>query len=343
MSSNPRFLRYFLRVLLILAPTTAFPQVCVPAPDGLVGWWSGDATAEDIEGVRDGVLQGGASFGSGLVGQGFLFDGVDDFVGVGDLGLLGDWTVDFWIQLNDLPVTTCCQQGPLFYPIGIADNSLQDSPGIFVSFRTEGDRWGLYEGAPGKQLLFGSPLNSVGEWNHLAVTKQGLTYRLYRNGGLEATGSFGADLTIPLFNIGRRSDDFFYVDGVIDEVEVFNRTLSASEIQAIYDAGPAGKCKDEDGDGFRPPNDCDETSAAINPNAVELPGNFVDENCNGDLGACNPCLTWRNHGEYVRCVGHDVDALVTGGAITQEEGDALVGSAAASDIGKKGFAPPECQ
>ena len=29
----------------------------------------------------------------------------------------------------------------------------------------------------------------------------------------------------------------------------------------------AGKCKDEDGDGFRPPEDCDETDASINPAA----------------------------------------------------------------------------
>ena len=33
------------------------------------------------------------------------------------------------------------------------------------------------------------------------------------------------------------------VDGRIDEIEVFNRALSASEIQAIYNAGSAGKCK----------------------------------------------------------------------------------------------------
>ena len=31
--------------------------------------------------------------------------------------------------------------------------------------------------------------------------------------------------------------------GRIDEVEIFNRALSATEIQAIFDAGSAGKCK----------------------------------------------------------------------------------------------------
>ena len=31
--------------------------------------------------------------------------------------------------------------------------------------------------------------------------------------------------------------------GVIDEVEIFNRALSAAEVEAIYDAGSAGKIK----------------------------------------------------------------------------------------------------
>jgi hypothetical protein len=33
------------------------------------------------------------------------------------------------------------------------------------------------------------------------------------------------------------------MNGVIDEVEIFNRALTQAEIQAIYNAGPAGKCK----------------------------------------------------------------------------------------------------
>ena len=34
-----------------------------------------------------------------------------------------------------------------------------------------------------------------------------------------------------------------FFDGLIDEVEIFTRALSGAEIQAIFDAGSAGKCK----------------------------------------------------------------------------------------------------
>ena len=143
--------------------------------------------------------------------------------------------------------------------------------------------------------------------------------------------------------VGSRSDGLNPYNGSIDELETFDRVLTGGEVQAIFDADAAGKCKDEDGDGFRPPDDCDETDATINPDGIELPGNFVDENCDGNLGECDPCFTWRNHGEYVRCVAHDAEALVASGDISQEKADQLVSDAAKSDIGKKGSpAPPEC-
>lgn len=98
---------------------------------------------------------------------------------------------------------------------------------------------------------------------------------------------------------------------------------------------------DQDGDGFRPPDDCDETNPAINPDAVEISFNFVDENCDGNLGECDPCIAWSSHGQYVRCVSDAVSDCSLH-SFTSEEADAFVSSAIHSDIGKKGFVPPQC-
>jgi hypothetical protein len=129
--------------------------------------------------------------------------------------------------------------------------------------------------------------------------------------------------------------------GSLDEAGIFDRALSVAEIQAIVDAGTGGMCKDEDGDGFRPPADCDEIDPNVNPDAVEINFNFVDENCDGNLGECDPCVTWQNHGQYVRCVADAVSNCSTND-FTSEEADAFVSSAVHSDIGKSGFVPPEC-
>ncbi len=67
---------------------------------------------------------------------------------------------------------------------------------------------------------------------------------LYIDGIGEAVGPYDPGFSFPgNFAIGARGADYggsFY--GSIDEVSVYNRALAADEIQAIYNAGAAGKC-----------------------------------------------------------------------------------------------------
>ncbi|MFA5925151.1 MAG: hypothetical protein WC856_28390 [Methylococcaceae bacterium] len=57
---------------------------------------------------------------------------------------------------------------------------------------------------------------------------------------------------------------------------------------------------------------------------------------------CNPCATWKNHGAYVSCVSHAINAAVANGDVTQDQVIGLVASAAQSSIGKTGFVPEQC-
>jgi len=181
----------------------------------------------------------------------------------------------------------------------------------------------------------------------------------------------------------RTLDQRRFFKGALDEVRIYNRALSECEIQELYsgriDADQdgftacEGDCNDNDSsiypnapelcdgidndcddnvpsnevdtdnDGYLACDDCNDENDAINKDAIEIPNNYVDENCDGDFGDCYPCDRWRNHGAYVRCVAHSIEEWCGLGVFTEVECDNLVNSAARSDIGKKGYIPPECE
>ncbi len=96
-----------------------------------------------------------------------------------------------------------------------------------------------------------------------------------------------------------------------------------------------GQVFDNDGDGYGFDTDCDESDPNINPESYELPGNYVDENCDNSLGVCDPSSTWKNHGQFVQCVSREIKTLLRQGVLSGKEGAALISNAAQSDIGKK--------
>jgi len=65
---------------------TAHAQpLCQPLPRGVVGFWPGDDTANDLTlAANHGQLMNGATFGPGVIGNAFNLDGVDDRVDVTD-------------------------------------------------------------------------------------------------------------------------------------------------------------------------------------------------------------------------------------------------------------------
>src|SRR4051812_16158652 len=70
----------------------------------LVSLWKGDGNAQDSVGANNGTLIGGASFGPGVSGQGFVLDGVNDFVRIPDhpsLHLANELSVEMWFKRED--------------------------------------------------------------------------------------------------------------------------------------------------------------------------------------------------------------------------------------------------
>ena len=97
-----------------------------------------------------------------------------------------------------------------------------------------------------------------GNWHHVAATLSRhaldeVSNRIYIDGVLCAMLDYGSvgfiggedqEVLIGANYPDEPWGDFF--EGVIDEVEIFNRALDEAEIRAIYEAGSAGKCKPPD-------------------------------------------------------------------------------------------------
>jgi hypothetical protein len=224
--------------------TVTPPPPCQPPPLGLVGWWNGDSNANDSVGGNNGTLQNGASFAVGEVHQAFSFNGVNQFVQIPDapaLDPVNSLTVEAWVYLTGNPsidvATIVTKQGTV-----IASDIQYQLESYIVSGRLT-FRCTVYL-PTGYAWVNGNTNVQLNTWYHVAMTYDNSTLKLYVDGALDgsvpATGPI-APTTEPLRIGGAGSGPWFF-DGRVDEVSLYDRALSAVEIQAIYNAGAGGKC-----------------------------------------------------------------------------------------------------
>jgi hypothetical protein len=222
----------------------AWSGECAPTSVGLVSWWPGAGNANDIVGTNNGTLSGGVTFTDGVVGQAFNFNPASGGTVVvpdsPNLRLTGHLTIEAWIFARSLNTTPgFCIVSKLGSATGYNGYQLVLSGNqIFGLFNSPGQGW------PSQQVMSG-PIITPGTWYHVAFTYDQSAMRLYCNGQPVATNVIGrtpiATSTSDLRISG--ADNQAYFDGMIDEPSIYNRALSAGQIEAIYNAGSAGKCR----------------------------------------------------------------------------------------------------
>jgi RHS repeat-associated protein len=271
---------------------------CTPPPPAMIGWWPGDdETPRDVRGSNDAVLHNGATFGAGFVGDGFVFDGVDDFAQLGNSPSLhvapaDDFTFDAWVMFHALKG----QPGMRSAPAG--DMSIADKmnpSGInrdgWRFLKQDDDRfWFCFGGGNTNGCVPGGPFTlqsltvlkpeTLNTWFHVAVTRAGNVGSLYVNGVLEATRSLGAITDTGQANLvlGTNLAEGSFLNGGLDEVELFNRALRGDEVQALYRAGSAGKCRNGLPTTNQPPAvNAGPDQAVTLPSAASLTGTVSDD------------------------------------------------------------------
>ena len=214
--------------------TTSAPvsiTVSNAAPTGLVGAFGFDevsgTSALDRSGLgNNGTVSGATRSASGRHGGALSFDGVNDSVSVPDaasLDLTNNMTLSAWVRPTGATGwrTVLMKERP-----GGQSYSLYASSGVAAP-----SGW-MVVGSAEQELLSPSPL-PANVWSHLAFTYDGAFTRLYINGveviNQPLTGS--AVVGTGALKIGGNAIWGEWFAGLIDEVRLYNRALTPTQLQ----------------------------------------------------------------------------------------------------------------
>src|SRR3989338_4371857 len=215
-----------------------------PANLGLVGYWSMNentgTVASDFSGNGNrGILTNGPTWVDGKRGKALNFDGVNDYVGIPDRDYLdlgtSNWSLALWVKTEQSDGGLFCHDSASAVGCGGDFYSLEIIGGNAVA---KFDAGGLTARATSTTTV------NDGKWHHLVLVRSApKVVNIYVDGVFEDSYDYsgsGGTLVNPsrTLTIGAL-DGANFINGLIDEVRIYNRALSATEIQALYKSGAA--------------------------------------------------------------------------------------------------------
>ena len=225
-------LRVFLcgmAMIVVLWPAGSAGSAAAATP-GLVAAYSFESAAgatDDSGNGNTGTTKNTTWVSSGRRGAALPFDGTSSWVTVPDsasLHFTTGLTVEAWVDPSRPLGTTwqavAVKEGAGGIVFGVYANSNRSLPAAIATAGTT------------QQTAYGSRQVRSSRWTHLAETFDGSAVRIYVNGTLRSTtlaaGSLPASTSPLRFGGDSLASEFF--GGLIDDVRVYSRSLSASEI-----------------------------------------------------------------------------------------------------------------
>jgi hypothetical protein len=221
---------------------------CIAAPPGIVAWWPGESNTLDIVGTNNGTAYNGVTYTQGMVSLSFNLNGTGAHVRIPDspsLHFTNGLTIEGWIfpldntAYHDIFSKWDAVSGPeqRSYATGIL-------PDGTLGFTL------CPHGTTVTSLLQSTNKIPTNTWTHFAGTYDGSSMKIYINGVMQkqvaynqgifqSTDAIGLGATVGGASPGQYISPF---KGKIDELTVYNRGLSAAEIEGIFASGAGGKC-----------------------------------------------------------------------------------------------------
>ena len=230
------------------------PEDETVCPDGMVSYWKFEESTGNIAYDSYGPHDADGSVGTptwgatGIVGSALSFDGTGDYITVPDNAAF-DWaaddsfTVELWAKFTNVDsrnkVMIGRDEGPgsphwwlgAMQNTGLPTCNLRDSGG-------------------NGEAITGTTAINDGNWHHLVfVRDESLNEnRLYVDGASAATpvsydytADFAASTPLGIGFMAYNLTPDYYYDGLLDEIAIYDRALTLTEIQGHYASGLAGE------------------------------------------------------------------------------------------------------
>jgi len=219
--------------------------------EGLIGYWPFDdatgTTIKDLSGkdnpgvVVEGLVDAspvhpGPMWVDGHKGKAMLFDGLNDWVKVSRsdsidaTGTSGSVSISAWLKLNQFGQAAANSNY----------NMILNRHEVGTSYEHFG--LGILSGRPVANVHFffatAAEVVKVNGWTHLTMTYDGITESIYVDGALGGTMDIGWPIAADTTNVtigGAQNTDVIkeFIDGTIDEVHLYSRALSATEVVSL--------------------------------------------------------------------------------------------------------------
>ena len=190
------------------------------------------STVTDASGNGNhGTISGAQWTSSGQYGKALVFDGVNDWVTVADSPSL-DLTTGMTLQAWVYPTALSGGSANGWRTVILKQQSTQLAYALYANSNTNRPNGYVYTSSD--QGVFGNAQLPLNTWRHLAVTYDGAALKLYVGGTLVGNRALPGIIKTsghPL-RIGGNSIWGEYFKGRIDEVRIYNRALTAAQIQA---------------------------------------------------------------------------------------------------------------
>ena len=236
------------------SPVSVTVSNTTTAPSGLVAGYAFNetigTTASDASGNGlNGTLTNGPTWSTGKYGGAVNLDGVNDYVDLGNpvaLRITGSMTVTGWINSSAFPrddatiVSKRDSNNSGFQLDTTVDRGLRG-----IGFKLTGN-------SGGDMFRYGATALQLNTWYHVAGVYNAAsgTLNVYLNGQLDNGALVGTVVTSQQnstqnVNIGRRSGNSGYeFAGRVDDVRIYNRALTAAEIQTVMNISLGGSSSD---------------------------------------------------------------------------------------------------